>query len=668
MSESTQFTFAETSDARKYRQEAADVLFAALVVTSLGAYAAGNLLLLNRDVFVATSLIVAPVLAFWAVFYSLSRATGSVLWGACLAWATVWLCCWTLGIGGKWVFAIGAFISAIYTVKNCRLQRDAIWSVAAMAAIAAATAFSSPGVFTFFDNLEWARGRAMHQDVAFHAAITAMIKNHGVVSTGLHGLVETPYYAGLHCFAALVSALSGWGALEVWGVLLYVFCLPLLVFAVTYAAFAIRANSQGLAMMWALSCIMLVVPQLLIDKWLPLRFLYFSETYVVSTALLLLCLPLLGRTDFRWPEAVVATLATGVIAYIKGTSAVFLVGLLGARWFVVERRKPGAGLLALASSAAVLAAVLFGVTKSTEGSHGLTTDILQIVRMGPGGDAITATLNAWWEGKSAPFSVIAKALVAAGLFVALHFMLSWIVLASTVRACGWGSLLKRPTAVLVWSSVLGGLFFAVFFTSSAGVNIWYFTSPSYFVALPVFVAGVCAGLGRFSLPPRDWLMVSLALLIILGTSLKSYYRQSFLAPLRREAAKTDVFVDEMLALRTQTEPDLLLRADKAAWLIEPTYFKDRPIRWSAPLVFVALSERAWIDIIRPFGLADRYPHQDYAFSFYGIDPLGSRVNVAPVVPAGSEVRDWAPSRATLDWEPKAAARIAASWKKIFGGQ
>jgi hypothetical protein len=647
-------------------QSVMDRLFVALLLTSLAAYTAGNLLLLNRDVFVSTSFIMIPILAFWMMLYSISRATGSVLWGVCLAWLAVWLCCWGSGIGGYVVFVAGALFALVYVLINCRVQKGLLVPVAAMAVIGAATALSSPGVFTFFDNLEWAKGRGMHQDMAFHSAITAMIKNYGVVSTGLNGLIETPYYVGLHRLAALVSALSGQGALEVWGVLLYVFCLPLLIFAASYAAVGFGVKERALPVVWALVCLMLVVPQLLIDKWLPLRFLYFSESYIVATALLLLCLPLLSRSLFRWQDVVLATLATGVIAYTKATSAVFLVGLLGARWLVLERGKVGAGLAGVALPSIVLAVFIFGVTKSVEGSHGLTADILQIVRMGPGGDAVSQLVKSWSGETIAPLAVVAKAAGVTGLFSALHFALTWFALAAILRSEGWSSLFSSPAAVLVWSSALGGLFFAVFFTSSAGVNIWYFTSPSYFVALPVFVAWASTTLGRFSFPPKDWLTLSTALLVIIGASYKSYYRQSFMAPLRREAVQTDLFVDEMVALRRATPATVVMKADEKAWLIEPTYFMESPIRWSAPLVFVALSERAWINVIRPLGSTASYPHQDYSFAYYGIDPDGGRVAVPPVIPSGSEVIGWSPSKEMLDNERAVAARISRAWRKVFG--
>jgi len=647
-------------------QGALDTLFGALICSSVAAYLAGNVLLLHKDVFVSTSLIMLPVVCFWCIFYSLSRTSGSVLLGACLSLLAVWLAVRFLAYGAGVGFAVGGGAAAVHLLCTYRLPKASLTPVAAMALVGAAAALSSPGVFTYFDNLEWAKGRYLHPDVAFHAAIAAVIKNYGVVSTGLNGVVETPYYVLLHHFAALVSYLSGQGTLAVWGVLLYVFCLPLLIFAVCYAAAGIATRDCVMPVAWSLVCFVLVSPQLFVGKWMALQFLFFSETYVLSVALLLLGVPLLTKAVLRWPDVILAAVATAVIAYAKGTTAVIWVGLLGARWLISEKAKFGAGLAAAVCSLFVVAVFIFGVSKSAEASQGgLTTDILHIVRMGPGGAAVgevvTHAVNGQWPGIRVLFRAAASTL----LFFATHFALSWIALALLAKRGGWRSLYTDPLAVLVWSSALGGIFFAVFFTSPGGVNIWYFTSIAFFVALPTVIGMVVGLRGLRENPKVRFSAVAVVLLIILGTSYHAYYRQSFLAPLRRELPGTDLFVAEMLALRRNTPTSTVLRAAKEAWVIEPSYSGARPDQYPAPFVFVALSERAWVNIIRPLD-SGGYPHRDYGFAFYGIGPTGFEDPVPAVIPDGAEIRDWSPSRELLEAESQTAVRIAGSWRKLFG--
>jgi len=652
-------------------QRALDALFAALLLTSVATHLAGNILLLNPTVFAGTSLILVPIAGFWALFYTVSRIAGSVLCGAIAAFAAVFVCCRLASYGGAAVFALCCVLSAGYMLRFCRPPSGSVVVLAAMAALGAATALSSPGTFTYFDNLEWAKGRYMHQDVAYHSAIAAMIKNHGTVSLGLHGLVELPYYALLHHFAALVSALSGRGTLEVWGVLVYIFCLPLLMFAGSYAA--LRASMRGLVVpfAWSLVCLALASPQfsVLVERLLALHFLYFSETYVLSTALLLLCVPLLLKGTFKWSDVLLAAATMFMVSYIKGATAAILAGLLGARWLVTERARFGPGLVAVISACVVFAAFIFGFTRMMQVSDGgLTTEVLHIVRMGPGGGAVTEALQRFGAGEYLGMPLLVRAAASTLFFFATHFALSWIALFILVRRGGWLSLYTDPRAVLVWSSALGGIFFAFFFTSPGGINIWYFTNAAFFVALPILIGVAATGNEWMKTPQRQLVWMALLLVVILGASYKSYYRQSFLAPLRRELPASDPFVAEMLNLREKTPVDAFLRADERAWLIEPTYHKDKPGRWPAPFAFVALSERAWINIIRPLVPGPSYAYKDWGFGFYGIDPATDRVTITPVVPAGSEVRDWPPSREILEAEPKVAARIAAAWRRIFGDQ
>jgi len=99
----------------------------------------------------------------------------------------------------------------------------------------------------------------VHRDAPYHAGIAAMIKNYGVVSTGLHGLVETPYHIFSHALAAGLSLLSGRRVLEVYGVAPSVFFIPILIFsAVACAAILDRTGRAYLLTMWGLVCVLLV--------------------------------------------------------------------------------------------------------------------------------------------------------------------------------------------------------------------------------------------------------------------------------------------------------------------------------------------------------------------------------------------------------------------------
>ncbi|MCI5224818.1 MAG: hypothetical protein D3924_19660, partial [Candidatus Electrothrix sp. AR4] len=171
-------------------------LFAALLLTTFGVFIGSNLLLLEPLVLMRSSLIALPCFGLLLIFYMLSRQLGSLIWGITLTYGLMWLLVYSRqpwlvpGVYGL------ATVALLYTLRFLRVAHHRNLQpifLMAVAAAAAAAILSIPG-YTSFDMLSRLHVGAVHQDTLFHASIAAMIKNYGVVSTGLHGLVETPYH------------------------------------------------------------------------------------------------------------------------------------------------------------------------------------------------------------------------------------------------------------------------------------------------------------------------------------------------------------------------------------------------------------------------------------------------------------------------------------------
>jgi hypothetical protein len=117
----------------------------------------------------------------------------------------------------------------------------------------------------------------VHQDTLFHASIASMIKTYGVVSTGLHGLVETPYHVLSHRLFATLSILSGVHVLETYGVLQIIFLCPLLIAAVTWYAFRLSPAESALDVnqCWVIVCVVLISLKVLpLERWGGLGLLF----------------------------------------------------------------------------------------------------------------------------------------------------------------------------------------------------------------------------------------------------------------------------------------------------------------------------------------------------------------------------------------------------------
>ena len=203
------------SESKAPTLELLDFLFAALFLTSLGALIFGNLLLLKPGVFRDTALMWMPFFGLFLIFYATSRWTGNLPLGLCIVLGSVVLLV-KLGSWGAIVLFYGAALSsAWYAICNLRVARAKWLPVCAMAGVGVLACFSVALAYNGFDNLNALRAGVVHKDPLYHSAISAMIKNYGVVSTGLHGLVETPYYVMSHTIVALASLCSGLGVFQV---------------------------------------------------------------------------------------------------------------------------------------------------------------------------------------------------------------------------------------------------------------------------------------------------------------------------------------------------------------------------------------------------------------------------------------------------------------------
>ena len=237
------------------REEAINLLFTALILTVVGVFVGGNLLLSNQVIFWPSFLITIYCLGIVFIFYALSRFFDSIPWALALVYSLMWIVICT-----HWsiLFHASSLIATCYTIRFLRLSRKQWFQVLLMALIGSASILGVVDAYTSFDMIPRLHAGSVTQDTLFHASIAAMIKNYGVVSTGLHGLIETPYHAFSHYLMATISFLSGISVIETYGVASWVLFAPLLIFCVA-ACCAMIDRSQNLAipLVWGFATLLL---------------------------------------------------------------------------------------------------------------------------------------------------------------------------------------------------------------------------------------------------------------------------------------------------------------------------------------------------------------------------------------------------------------------------
>jgi hypothetical protein len=179
-------------------ERAVNLLFAALFLTVLGALLGGNLLLLDTSVLRHSALITLPCLGLLLLFYAFSRVLRSVPWGLMLTYIALCVLAYFRRPEVSLIAYIAFVTAAVYAFVCFRIERSDWAPILLMALTGTAVVLGFSGAYTSFDMIRRLQSGLVHQDTLYHASIAAMVKNYGVVSTGLNGLVETPYHALSH--------------------------------------------------------------------------------------------------------------------------------------------------------------------------------------------------------------------------------------------------------------------------------------------------------------------------------------------------------------------------------------------------------------------------------------------------------------------------------------
>lgn len=140
-------------------------------------------------------------------------------------------------------------------------------------------------------------------DTYYHIAITNMIQNFGVVSTGLDGLVPHYYHVGSHIWFAALGKMLGTQALMTYTICHIVICLPLFVLAFGYLSIFI-GNLYNIRLPLLLFVASSLFVFINIFPWKI--YIYVSESLILALILLsfalieFFCLPRSGlRAEWR---------------------------------------------------------------------------------------------------------------------------------------------------------------------------------------------------------------------------------------------------------------------------------------------------------------------------------------------------------------------------------
>lgn len=605
-----------------------DLLTAAVLLTGLGVLIVGNVVLGSAAVLLRSLPIAAMSFGVMGLFCAASRILRSTAWGVVVCFGTL------LGaVFGPQAYMVPATVvllvlSVAYILSHLRLSRRDFALALGMAALGTATIALTPNSYTSFDMIGRLYTGDVSVDTLYHASMSSMIKNYGVVSTGLNGLVGTPYHALAHALFAAISLASGAPVIEVYGVAPWVLFAPLLIFAAT-ACSDMQSGGQrtNTAAVWSAVCVLLVLVPPIFGRWALWDSYFTSESYLVCLIIFLLTLPHLWKHTLSNADYLLLLVLTVGVSAAKASVGLVLVGLFALRVLVYGGRSRifETGILLLLAGAATAVVFDSAVANSNNVALGPLHFIEHYSFLGR---HLLAAHVALRTGGSVSWRAWLLAALAVGGFVGIHFWTSWAVLFEAVRRQGTATALRSPNVVYSLGAVAAALVI-VFTCRILGGSAYYFSNVAFFVSLAPFAAISVRMFASAKTAARTVLLCVTAIPFLLDARIK--WLESAYAPTRQTVPANALITGLLEAAHTVPR----------AWVlqVDPPSVALNPLNncRARPFLFPALSERPWV---WPALDDSDCSYTDYGYQSYGITPGSHRPTVPLRLPPGGRVVHW----------------------------
>lgn len=530
-------------------------------------------------------------------------------------------------------FSVLCTISVVYVLLNLRISKNNTMAFL-ISTIAISIFVTGLFQYTSFDMMALAHLGTIHNDTIFHASIAAMIKNYGSVSTGLNGLVETPYHVLSHTVVAGFSRLSGESTLQIYGFINKLFFMPLFILSILFSALNINSNGRYHADNLVLISILLnIFLCIFLYKWAFWDSYTLSESYILSLIIIIIGVPSLAKRDISPFDALICLLVAYGTAQAKGSVGLVYVAAWSARLILTGgwKRKSELTIFFL-----VILAFLLGAGRAAQANSSAEFEFLDFIRRySLYGQSIHEVIQAWkGEGKLSP-GIVAYALFAMASFVLFHFFLVWVVILHKACTDGLTATLRSPMVACCLGAMAFGLLISSVY-NLPGAAVYYFSSVANFIALPAVVAITYDGLRwsyqrTFGSDAYARGIVTISCLTLITMSGTRGYEQLIDRPSSSGLARNE-FVSGLLELRTDSPLGIVFRASPTVLSMNP-----QKLCWTRPFSYPALSERAWTGVIeKDPDCAYLY----YGYGYYGVDTEEQSIKVALTLGNSLLLEDW----------------------------
>lgn len=603
-------------------KEKLNLLFMALILTVVGVFAGGNLLLSNQSIFWPSFFLTIHCVGIILIFYTFARLLDSIPWALLLLYSLVWVVIYT-----HWTmfFYLPCLIAIFYSFRFLRLSSKQWFRVLMMALFGTASILGVNDAYTSFDMIPRLHAGSVTQDTLFHASIAAMIKNYGIVSTGLHGLVETPYHAFSHFLMASISFLSGVSVIETYGVVSWVLFAPLLIFCVVACCAMIdRSQNLALPLVWGFATLLLTILPYFFNKWAVWDSFYVSESYLVSLGIFLLSFPMLFKVRLSWLDLIFIFVSGILITESKGSVGLIYCGLWFTRLLCVKESSKLSDFTAFVLSAMTVG---WALSRSAVGvSDIFSLNLMQfVVDFSLWGSSLRGVHEVLLGGALPSGGLLLWATAALMTFIIFHFLLSWLVVLQGIRYCGVWQILRLPVVAYSLAVMFAGMFIC-FSTTIPGGSAYYFSNVALFVSLPAVSVMLALWCERIVMNQRLILFVILIAIVFVGFP---KYNNLFNRYSKSSTHLDNLLIQKLKDLRNNSQLNTIFQASSVLIKMNPVESCT-----AQPFVFPAVSERAWTEVILPKNGSCSY--QNYGYSLYQIQPDSNKILI-PLESGGIKV-------------------------------
>lgn len=602
-------------------------LFAALFLTQLFVFFIGNYIAADPLVLQHSARIALICAQAAAVFYMASRILRSVPWGLFTTYGLILLAAYSrFSLRDESGFLVGT-IGLVYALRFLRISKAQIPAIFLMAAIASLAIWGTRSAYTSFDMVPRLHAGDVHQDTLFHASIAAMIKNYGTVSTGLHGLVETPYHALSHALMAGISVLSGQSVIETYGVATWLLFAPVLILAITYTCTALHTEQTLSSLfIWFLIALVLLFTPRLFDKWAVWDSYFVSESYLVSLGLLMLSLPVIFKQRLTVFDLAFVLIAGLLISSAKATVGLIYAGLWLTRVLFFRGDRPAFDVIGFGLTTAAVSALILASAQAH--SSAVTINPFHFLSYATGGHTTVRLGEMMRNGTPIVWNDLGTAVFSTALFFIFHFLFTWIAVGTAAFRFGVRRIAQDPITVYSCAAAAAGILAIACFEIPGGA-LYYISNVAFFVAMPSGVAYAVAALPKHKITRR---LILAFLLIIAMIGSASTIRSKISHANVDSSTPKNQLVQALSTLGSTSSLEVVYR-------YKPKNFSDLPVQscTAQPFFFPAVSERVWVDIIRP---QNNCEFSNYSYEQYGLRPDHQKVIEDPRLLSGMKVVDF----------------------------